>query len=105
MNDPRSPKHASVAYASHARQYLWEVAVPAAATIGEALALARTEVGERCGADLIPWDTAPVGVFGEARHRGDPFADGDRIELYRPLERDPKVRRREKVARERRALR
>jgi uncharacterized protein len=105
VSAPAAPKRASVAYAAHARQYLWEVAVPHAATIGEALAVLRARVGERCGADLIPWDTAPVGIYGEARHRADPFRDGDRIELYRPLERDPRVRRREKVARERRAVR
>jgi putative ubiquitin-RnfH superfamily antitoxin RatB of RatAB toxin-antitoxin module len=104
MNGP-AVKRASVAYAARARQYLWEVGVPGAATIGEALAVARAQVGERCGTELIPWDTAPVGIYGEVRQRSDGFEDGDRIELYRPLERDPRVRRREKVARERRAAR
>jgi len=41
-------------------------------------------------------------VFGELRSRSDSYEDGDRIELYRPLERDPRERRRERVQRERR---
>jgi putative ubiquitin-RnfH superfamily antitoxin RatB of RatAB toxin-antitoxin module len=44
-------------------------------------------------------------VFGEPRARTAPCADGDRIELYRPLERDPRARRRERAARERRNAR
>jgi len=44
-------------------------------------------------------------VFGELRSRSDGCADGDRIELYRPLERDPRERRRERVQRERRSKR
>ncbi len=46
-----------------------------------------------------------MGIFGELRQRTDSFADGDRIELYRPLARDPRERRREQVARARRAAR
>jgi hypothetical protein len=51
----------------------------------------------------VPWDTAPVGIFGEPRERQDVPADGDRIEIYRPLLSDPRQRRREKVRRDRRA--
>jgi putative ubiquitin-RnfH superfamily antitoxin RatB of RatAB toxin-antitoxin module len=39
-------------------------------------------------------------VFGEVRRRSDACADGDRIELYRPLARDPRARRRERLRRE-----
>jgi len=42
---------------------------------------------------------------GEARRRSDACAHGDRIELYRALKRDARQRRRERVARERRAPR
>jgi putative ubiquitin-RnfH superfamily antitoxin RatB of RatAB toxin-antitoxin module len=55
--------------------------------------------------EVIPWDSAPVGIFGVARRRSDACADGDRIELYRALKRDPRLRRREQVARERRGRR
>jgi putative ubiquitin-RnfH superfamily antitoxin RatB of RatAB toxin-antitoxin module len=50
----------------------------------------------------VPWESAAVGIFGEARRRSDACAHGDRIELYRALKRDPRERRRERVARERR---
>jgi uncharacterized protein len=92
-------KRCTVAYATRARQYLWQLELPPSATIADALTAAR-----RCaaagGTDTpIPWDTAAVGVFGELRARTDPCADGDRIELYRPLLRDPRQRRRERVQR------
>jgi uncharacterized protein len=98
-------KRCLVAYATPARQYLWPIELPAEATIAAALTACRAVVGESADGVLIPWDSAPVGVFGEPRVRTAPFADGDRIELYRPLERDPRVRRRERVARERRGAR
>lgn len=88
-------KHCVVAYAADgARQYLWPVVLPAEATIGEAIGAARRQAEE---AD-IPWDSAPVGIFGEPRTRADLPDDGDRIELYRPLHDDPRARRRAKAA-------
>jgi len=83
-------KHCLVAYAGPVRQYLWPVVLPAEATIGEAIAAARRQARS----EEIPWDTAPVGIFGERRSRADRPADGDRIELYRPLREDPRRRRR-----------
>jgi uncharacterized protein len=84
-----------VAYADSARQYLWPVVLSAEATIAEAIEAARREAPD---VD-IPWDSAPVGIFGEARSRTDLPADGDRIELYRPLRDDPRARRRVKAKR------
>ena len=83
-------KQCEVAYGDSARQYLWRVALPAEATIAEAIEAARRQAPELD----VPWDSAPVGIFGEARSRADLPADGDRIELYRPLPDDPKARRR-----------
>ena len=88
-----SEKHCIVAYADGARQYLWPVALPAEATIADAIDSAR---GQSPQAD-VPWDSAPVGIFGELRSRADLPADGDRIELYRPLRDDPRARRRAKA--------
>ena len=88
----------TVAYATRARQYLWEVSLPAGASIAQALAAARAQAG--AGLE-IPWDSAVVGVFGEPRPRTAPCVEGDRIELYRPLACDPRARRRERVQRER----
>lgn len=83
-------KHCLVAYAEPVRQHLWPVALPADATIREAIDAARRQAPS----EAIPWDTAPVGIFGERRSRDDRPADGDRIELYRPLREDPRSRRR-----------
>ena len=88
-------KHCIVAYAGAARQYLWPVTLPTAATIGEAIEAARRQAAD----EKIPWDSAPVGIFGEPRSRADRPADGDRIELYRPLREDPRARRRKKATR------
>jgi len=105
-----------VAYATADRQYLWTVQVADTATIADVLTAARSEVftaraapphdtasdhASAGGAIAIPWDTAPVGIFGEPRARTDVPQDGDRIELYRPLNVDPRQRRREQVQRER----
>ena len=98
-------KRCTVAFATRERQYLWSVELPTEACIAEALAAARALAASMGLTTAIPWDSANVGVFGELRSRNDGYADGDRIELYRPLERDPRERRRERVQRERRSKR
>jgi putative ubiquitin-RnfH superfamily antitoxin RatB of RatAB toxin-antitoxin module len=107
MNAP-TRKQCVVAYATRHRQHLWTVDLPAEATIADALEAARriadeSPAPEGKSADLqnIAWDTAPIGIFGELRNRQDLPADGDRIEIYRPLRSDPRERRRERVRRER----
>jgi putative ubiquitin-RnfH superfamily antitoxin RatB of RatAB toxin-antitoxin module len=97
-------KRCTVAWATRERQYLWSVELPSSARIADALAAARRMASAGVAAE-IPWDSASVGVFGELRARSDPCADGDRIELYRPLRDDPRQRRRERVQRERRVNR
>src|SRR6185312_10997990 len=67
------------------------------ATIAEALAAARVQLG--AVAVAVPdWDAAPTGIFGELHARDFVPADGDRIELYRALQIDPRARRRARVA-------
>jgi uncharacterized protein len=95
-------KRCVVAYATRERQYLWSVELPLDATIGQALGAARAAAAAAGEDGAIPWASAPVGIFGEPRTREEGCADGDRIELYRPLQRDPRERRRERVQRERR---
>ncbi len=51
----------------------------------------------------VPWETAPVGIFGELRERSYVPAEGDRVEIYRPLQTDPRDRRRDTVQGQRRA--
>lgn len=101
---PARSKTCTVAWAGQ-QQYLWRLTLGPGARIADALAAARAAAGNDAAAAGIPWETAPVGIFGEPRQRSDSFADGDRIELYRPLSQDPRERRRAEVARARRAAR
>jgi uncharacterized protein len=103
-------KRCVVAYATREHHYLWTVDLHEGATIADALEVARglaaatlTTAATRLELQEVPWDTAPVGIFGEPRNRQDIPGDGDRIEIYRPLRSDPRQRRREKVRRARRA--
>lgn len=100
MSSPAS-KRCVVAYATRDEQWLWTVNLPESATVADALTEAR-RVANRSD---IPWDCAPVGIFGQACARTDVPRDGDRIEIYRPLASDPRQRRRERVQSERRTAR
>ena len=42
--------------------------------------------------------TAPLGIFGKAVKDEHILCDGDRVEIYRPLQADPKEARRKRVA-------
>jgi putative ubiquitin-RnfH superfamily antitoxin RatB of RatAB toxin-antitoxin module len=42
-------------------------------------------------------DPNAVGVFGKRVAHDTPLADGDRVEIYRPLALDPKERRRQRA--------
>ena len=92
-----------VAFATRARQYLWCVDLEAGATVADALAAARQAAALAGEGGAIPWAQAPVGIFGVPCARTDSVSAGDRIELYRPLLRDPRERRRERARGERRA--
>lgn len=45
--------------------------------------------------------TNPVGIFGKRVPLEHPLADGDRVEIYRPLAIDPKEARRRRARRKR----
>ena len=87
-------KRCTVAYAGAERSFLWQLEVPVDADIAAIIAAARCAAPEA----QVPWDDAPVGIFGELRSRAAVPADGDRIELYRPLRADPRTRRRARLA-------
>jgi uncharacterized protein len=95
---PEAFKRCVVAFATPERQWLWEVVLPESATVAQALEAARAAAGQ------VPasWDDAPVGIFGQPCERSAVPADGDRVELYRPLAQDPRESRRARVARLRR---
>jgi putative ubiquitin-RnfH superfamily antitoxin RatB of RatAB toxin-antitoxin module len=75
-----------------------EVEIGADGSIADALAAARARLP---GAE-VDWDGGRTGVWGETRPREYRPAEGERIELYRPLPEDPRVRRRANVQRARR---
>jgi putative ubiquitin-RnfH superfamily antitoxin RatB of RatAB toxin-antitoxin module len=94
-------KRCLVAYATAQRQYLWSVELAAEADVAAALAAARRQAEASGGEPEVPWDSAPVGIFGEPCTRAAVPLEGDRIELYRPLEHDPRQSRRQRVQRAR----
>jgi len=94
-------KRCWVAYATRDRQYLWEVELPVGANVGDALLAARRTADLGGDSPSIPWEEAPVGIFGEPCARAAVPREGDRIELYRALRKDPKQARRERARRER----
>jgi uncharacterized protein len=100
-------KRCQVVYATRAAQLVWTVELTESATVADALRAAREiatrDVGTAGQSPDIPWDTASVGIFGQACPRSAVPADGDRIEIYRPLAADPRERRRERVRTQRRA--
>jgi putative ubiquitin-RnfH superfamily antitoxin RatB of RatAB toxin-antitoxin module len=72
-----------------------ELQLPDDATIDTALAAARVQLGD----EAADWERGATGVYGKVRQRGYLWVDADRIELYRPLQLDPKARRRERARR------
>ena len=53
----------------------------------------------------MPADLSAVGVFGKRVAPDARLADGDRVEIYRPLLLDPKERRRERARKKLKARR
>lgn len=82
-----------VCYAEPDRQWLLRLTVPEGCTLAEAI--------ERSGIrDQVPHlvvDPARLGVFGKLRAPDDVLQAGDRVEIYRPLQVDPKLQRRRRA--------
>ncbi|HTB66867.1 MAG TPA: RnfH family protein [Steroidobacteraceae bacterium] len=90
-------KRCSVAFALPARQYLWAVELPAAATVADLLQQAHVMARARGEDREVPWDSDSLGIFGEPCRRDDVPAEGDRVEIYRALLNDPRASRRARV--------
>lgn len=95
---PVSEIAVEVVYALPDEAFVAELRVPAGCTVGQAI--------DRSGLLLRFPDLAPLslrtGIFGRPCPTDTPLAEGDRVEVYRPLHEDVKVRRRERVAQARR---
>ena len=79
----------SVVWATPAAQDVIEVALPIGASI--ATAIAQSGLVERYSIDLA---ALRVGIHGRLAEPDAAIADGDRIEIYRPLVAEPKEARR-----------
>jgi len=88
----RCEKRCLVAVDTPAGPLLCEVLLAANDDIDAALQCARTKLGE----GAADWHGA-VGIWGQCQARAVIPADGDRIELYRPLSADPRQRRRQRA--------
>jgi len=80
-----------VVYAQPERTESVRVRVPEGATVRDVL--------EKSG--LLARVSGKVGIFGKLVRADAPVADGDRVEIYRPLAADPKEARRRRAARRR----
>lgn len=79
-----------VAYARAPAPVVIALQVPEGATLREAIE--RSGLLRQC--PEIDLARCGVGVFGRSRGLDERVADGDRVEIYRPLPLDPRERRR-----------
>lgn len=89
-----STVHVEVVYALPHRQVVVALEVPAGTTVREAAVLSDLDK-QFPGLEIA---ASPLGVFGTVVEPDRPAADGDRIEIYRPLIADPKEARRRRAA-------
>jgi len=85
-----------VAYALPDKQIIREVNVDVGTTIGAAI----VQSGIMMDFPVldIELENAKVGIFGKVATMTTVLADGDRVEIYRPLIADPKEVRRQRAA-------
>lgn len=88
-------KHVDVeiAFATPDEQVVIDVTLPEGASVAEALRA--SAIAERF--PDFDFGTASVGVWGRVVARDARVRDGDRIEVYRPLQRDPREARRQRA--------
>lgn len=79
-----------VVFATPRRQELVAVDLPGGATVEEAIR--ESAIQARFDYRI---DRCPAGIWGRVVDRSCRLEDGDRVEIYRPLERDPREARRE----------
>lgn len=85
-----------VVYALPAKQHIARLAVPEGTTAREAVD--RANMPARFDGLVID-DQTKLGIFGKAVAQHRVLAEGDRVEIYRPLVADPKEARRARAQR------
>lgn len=84
-----------VAYVSKVRQFNETLTVPKGTRLSQALALS----GLLTAFPELDPSAISVGIYGKRVPNDRVLLEGDRVEVYRPLEIDPKEARRERAAR------
>ena len=83
-----------VCYALPQSTYLRELTLPAGSTVEQAI-LASEVLQRHAEIDLT---SAKIGVYGKLKTLDTILKQGDRVEIYRPLQADPKDSRRRRAA-------
>lgn len=82
-----------IAYAEAERQFLRRIVLPQGSTVADAIAASGLETALAIDASRLA-----TGIWSRIVARDAALADGDRVELYRPLKADPKESRRRRAA-------
>lgn len=85
--------HVEVAYAEPQRQFLRRIALPNGATVADAIAA--SDIAAEFDLEV---NELAAGIWYRVVARDAVLRDGDRVELYRPLQIDPKESRRRRAA-------
>lgn len=88
------PVRIEVAYARPDRAFCIPLQVNAGTTVAEAIQ--ESGLLEQC--PEIDLSVQKVGIFARPCDLNDPVSDGDRVEIYRPLQVDPREARRRRAA-------
>jgi putative ubiquitin-RnfH superfamily antitoxin RatB of RatAB toxin-antitoxin module len=91
-----SELHIEVAIAWHDRQPVVDLTMPADSTVADAL----DRVARMPDFEAVDLGVAPVGIYGRIVDRSQRLAEGDRVEIYRPLAIDPMTARRRRARRD-----
>lgn len=90
-----------IAYAEPQRAIVKAYRLAAGAMVADALKLAARDPAF----DGVDLEHSPLGIFGSPVRRDQELHEGDRLEIYRPLAKDPKIARRARAAQVRRRVR
>ena len=85
-----------IVLATPERQVLLAMEVDAGSSVADVIA--RSGIGTQF--PDVDMDNMPVGIWGTPVSRDRPVGPGDRVELYRPLEIDPREARRQRASAE-----
>lgn len=83
-----------VVYALPERAFVRGVSLPAGATVADAL----DAVSSQTPFDALDLSAVPVGIFGDRVERDRKLKRGDRVEIYRQLQIDPREARRRRAS-------